>query len=83
MFSLVTAASDDCGAVADTYTIDTNNGEVTFLPNDMYSGTCYIAVSFDDENSVDNIADTIEAQINVIDEVPPIISYLDSVYARY
>lgn len=78
VFSLVTAASDDCGAVADTYTIDTNNGEVTFLPNDMYSGTCYIAVSFDDENSVDNIADTIEAQINVIDEVPPIISYLDS-----
>ncbi len=82
VFSLTTPSSGtDCSSVADTLSIDTNNGEITFLPNNMWVGTCYVAVSFDDQNSTDNIADTLEVTVNVNDQVPPNIIYIDSTTA--
>ena len=79
VYSLVAPTTGtDCSTVADTLTIDTGSGVISFLPNDMYVGTCNIGVSFDDENSTDNVAVTYDFEVIVQDQVPPLISYVDS-----
>ena len=82
VYSLVAPTTGtDCSTVADTLTIDSGTGVISFLPNNMYVGSCNIGVSFDDQNSVDNVAATYDFTVNVQDQVPPLISYIDSTSA--
>ena len=81
VYSLGTASATACSDIADTLSIDTTTGVVTFLPNDLYSGTCKIKVEFDDQNSTNNIAISYEFTVNVLDQVPPQILYIDSTTA--
>ena len=77
-FSLGTASSDDCAGNMTTYTLDTATGVLTLYPNDMYFGTCNVAIDFDDVNSTDNVADTLEFAVTFVDAIPPLITYVDS-----
>ena len=78
VFSLGTASSNDCAADMTTYSIDSSTGVITIYSNDLFSGSCNIAVEFDDQNSIDNTATVLEFPVTFVDEVPPLISYLDS-----
>ena len=79
VYALATPSSGThCSTVADTLSVNATTGVVSFLPNDKYVGSCTIAVDFDDQNSVDNTAATFEFTVDVVDEVPPVIAYIDS-----
>lgn len=78
VFAFGTPSSVPCSAIADTHTIDTATGITTFLPNDKYVGTCKIKIDFDDQNALNNTATSYEYDVNVIDQVPPVIQYIDS-----
>lgn len=79
VYALATPSSGThCSTVADTLSVNATTGVVSFLPNDKYVGSCTIAVDFDDQNTVNNTAATFEFTVDVVDEVPPVISYIDS-----
>ncbi|MFT6631015.1 MAG: hypothetical protein ACJAS4_000961 [Bacteriovoracaceae bacterium] len=81
VFAFGTPSSNPCSAVADTHTLNTATGEVSFLPNDKFVGTCKIALDFDDQNTTNNNAVTFEFDVNVVDQVPPVILNIDSITA--
>ncbi len=81
-FSIVApSAGTPCSGVADSLSIDTTTGVISFLPNNMYVGQCTIGVQFDDQNSTDNISDPFNLTVDVVDQVPPLVVSIDSTSA--